>query len=67
MSNESLIVIVVVGLIVGWLAGHIMRGSGYGLLGDIVIGIIGSYVGDRLPPRLQIRLGAGLDFRAKMN
>jgi uncharacterized membrane protein YeaQ/YmgE (transglycosylase-associated protein family) len=60
MSNESLIVIVVVGLIAGWLAGQIMRGSGYGLIGDIVVGIIGSYVGEWLLPRLQIRLGAGL-------
>lgn len=35
----------IVGLIAGWLAGHFMKGSGYGLIGDIVIGIIGAYIG----------------------
>ncbi|MGD1038212.1 MAG: GlsB/YeaQ/YmgE family stress response membrane protein [Roseiarcus sp.] len=60
MSNESLLVIVVVGLVAGWLAGQIMRGSGYGLVGDIVVGVIGSFVGDWLLPRLGIHLGEGL-------
>ena len=35
----------VVGLIAGWLAGQVMKGSGFGLLGDIVIGVIGALVG----------------------
>jgi uncharacterized membrane protein YeaQ/YmgE (transglycosylase-associated protein family) len=35
----------VVGLIAGWLAGQIMRGGGYGLLGDIVVGIVGALLG----------------------
>ena len=34
-----------VGLIAGWLAGKIMRGSGFGVVGDIVIGIIGAGIG----------------------
>jgi uncharacterized membrane protein YeaQ/YmgE (transglycosylase-associated protein family) len=36
---------IVVGLIAGWLAGLVMRGSGYGVLGDIIIGIVGALVG----------------------
>lgn len=36
---------VVVGLIVGWLAGLIMKGSGYGLVGDILVGLVGGVVG----------------------
>jgi uncharacterized membrane protein YeaQ/YmgE (transglycosylase-associated protein family) len=32
---------IVVGLIAGWLAGLIMRGSGFGLLGNIIVGVIG--------------------------
>lgn len=36
---------IIVGLIAGWLAGVIMRGSGYGILGDIVLGIIGALIG----------------------
>jgi uncharacterized membrane protein YeaQ/YmgE (transglycosylase-associated protein family) len=39
---------IVVGLIAGWLAGQVMRGGGYGLVGDIVIGIIGGLVGGYL-------------------
>jgi uncharacterized membrane protein YeaQ/YmgE (transglycosylase-associated protein family) len=36
---------IIIGLIAGWLAGVIMRGSGYGILGDIVLGIIGALIG----------------------
>jgi uncharacterized membrane protein YeaQ/YmgE (transglycosylase-associated protein family) len=35
----------VVGLIAGWLAGQVMKGGGYGLVGDIVVGVIGALVG----------------------
>jgi uncharacterized membrane protein YeaQ/YmgE (transglycosylase-associated protein family) len=35
----------VVGLIAGWLAGQVMRGGGFGLVGDIIVGIIGAVVG----------------------
>ena len=35
----------VVGAIAGWLAGQVMKGSGFGLIGDIVIGVIGALVG----------------------
>lgn len=36
---------IIVGLIAGWLAGAVMRGSGYGILGNIVIGIVGALIG----------------------
>jgi uncharacterized membrane protein YeaQ/YmgE (transglycosylase-associated protein family) len=49
-----------VGLVAGWLAGQITRGAGYGLVGDLIIGVIGAYIGDWLLPRLGILLGAGL-------
>lgn len=35
----------VVGLIAGWLAGMVMKGGGYGVVGDIILGIIGAIVG----------------------
>jgi uncharacterized membrane protein YeaQ/YmgE (transglycosylase-associated protein family) len=35
----------VVGLLAGWLAGHVMKGSGYGILGDIVVGLLGAFFG----------------------
>jgi uncharacterized membrane protein YeaQ/YmgE (transglycosylase-associated protein family) len=42
---EGLLVALVVGAIAGWLAGQLMKGSGYGLIGDIIIGIIGGFIG----------------------
>ncbi len=38
----------IVGLIAGWLAGKIMKGSGYGILGDLVVGIIGAMIGGEI-------------------
>jgi len=35
----------VVGLIAGWLAGKIMKGGGYGAVGDIVLGVVGAFIG----------------------
>jgi len=60
LSNESLLVIVLVGLIAGWLAGQVMRGSGFGLIGDLIVGLLGALIGDRLLPLLNIHLGAGI-------
>ena len=40
--------ILIIGAFVGWLAGQIMKGSGYGILMDIVIGIVGSWLGSWL-------------------
>jgi uncharacterized membrane protein YeaQ/YmgE (transglycosylase-associated protein family) len=60
ISNESLLVILFVGLIAGWLAGKIVRGSGLGIIGDILIGIGGALIASWLFPRLGIHLGSGL-------
>jgi uncharacterized membrane protein YeaQ/YmgE (transglycosylase-associated protein family) len=60
MSNESLFVILLVGLVAGWLAGQIVRGTGFGIIGDLIIGIIGAFIGGWLLPQLGIHLGAGI-------
>ena len=60
MSNESILVILLVGLVAGWLAGQIVRGTGFGILGDILVGILGALVASLLFPKLGIRLGTGL-------
>ena len=60
ISSESLIVILFVGLIAGWLAGKVVRGAGFGIIGDIVIGIIGAFIASWLFPRLGIHIGGGL-------
>jgi uncharacterized membrane protein YeaQ/YmgE (transglycosylase-associated protein family) len=43
---------VVVGLIAGWLASQVMRGGGYGLIGDIIVGIVGAVIGGFLAATL---------------
>jgi uncharacterized membrane protein YeaQ/YmgE (transglycosylase-associated protein family) len=60
MSNESLLVILFVGLIAGWLAGKIVRGTGFGIIGDILVGIAGALVASYLFPKLGIHIGTGL-------
>ncbi len=60
LSNESLLVILIVGVVAGWLAGKIVRGAGFGLIGDLVVGIVGAFIGDWLLPRLGIHLGTGI-------
>jgi len=60
MSTQSILVILVVGLIAGWLAGKIVRGTGYGFVADLCLGIIGALIGNWLFPQLGIHLGAGI-------
>ncbi len=45
LSPGGLIAWLVVGVVAGWLAGLLMRGSGYGMLGDMIIGLVGSFLG----------------------
>ena len=60
LSDQGLMVILVVGLIAGWLAGKVVRGNGFGLVGDAAIGIVGALVGDWLLHRLGIYFGSGI-------
>lgn len=60
MSNESILVILLVGIVAGWLAGQVVRGTGFGLIGDLIVGIAGAFVAAWLFPRLNIHLGSGI-------
>ncbi len=60
MSAETLLIILFVGLVAGWLAGQIVQGTGFGLVADIAIGIVGAFIGSWLLPQLGIHLGAGI-------
>lgn len=60
ISNEGILVILFVGLVAGWLAGKIVRGTGFGIVGDILVGIGGALIASFLFPKLGIRLGTGL-------
>jgi len=46
---------IIVGILAGWLAGKLMRGRGYGILGDLVLGLVGGVVGGWLFRQLHIR------------
>ncbi len=54
MTVEGIIIALLIGAIAGWLAGVIVQGAGFGLLGNIVIGIIGAFVAAWLLPRLGV-------------
>ena len=60
MSTESIVVILVVGIVAGWLAGKIVRGTGFGLIGDLLVGIAGAFVAAWLFPRFGIHIGTGI-------
>jgi uncharacterized membrane protein YeaQ/YmgE (transglycosylase-associated protein family) len=60
MSAETLLIIVLVGIVAGWLAGHFVRGTGFGIVGDLLVGIIGALIGAWLLPRLGVNIGRGL-------
>jgi uncharacterized membrane protein YeaQ/YmgE (transglycosylase-associated protein family) len=57
---KTILIWAAVGAVAGWLAATIIRGGGFGLIGDIVVGIIGAFIGGWLLPRLGVHLGAGL-------
>jgi len=45
LEHVSIIAWILLGLVAGWLASHFVRGGGYGLIGDVVLGIVGAVVG----------------------
>jgi uncharacterized membrane protein YeaQ/YmgE (transglycosylase-associated protein family) len=45
LGTNSIIVLLIVGLVAGWLAGQLMGGGGFGIIGDIIVGIIGAFIG----------------------
>jgi uncharacterized membrane protein YeaQ/YmgE (transglycosylase-associated protein family) len=54
MHLPPLVIFLIIGAIAGWLAGLIVRGFGFGLLGNIVVGIIGAFLAGWLLPRLGV-------------
>ena len=60
MDIQLLVIWLVIGAAAGWLAGLVMQGTGYGLIGDIIIGILGALVAGFLFPQMGLNLGTGL-------
>ena len=57
---EPILVFLIVGAVAGWLAGVVVKGGGFGLIGDIIVGIVGAYIAGWLFPRLHFSLGSGI-------
>jgi uncharacterized membrane protein YeaQ/YmgE (transglycosylase-associated protein family) len=59
MTVTALLITLAIGAIAGWLAGQLVQGTGYGLIGDIVVGIVGALIAGALFPRLGLGLTLG--------
>jgi uncharacterized membrane protein YeaQ/YmgE (transglycosylase-associated protein family) len=55
-----IVVWLIIGGVAGWLAGRILQGGGFGLIGNVVIGICGSVLAGWLLPQIGVRIGTGL-------
>lgn len=60
MSGEYLVIWLIIGALAGWLAGMIVKGGGFGLLGDILVGIIGAFVGGAILSQMGVSFGVGI-------
>ena len=54
LDMQSLLILIVVGIVAGWLAGVIVRGYGLGLVGNLVVGVIGAFLATWLLPQLGV-------------
>ena len=60
MTLEMILIWLLIGAVAGWLAGVIVKGGGFGLPGDIIVGIVGAFIGGWLFAQLGIFVGAGI-------
>ena len=56
----GLLYVLLIGALAGWLAGNVMRGGGFGLLINIILGIVGAFVGNWLFNVLGVSIGSGV-------
>ena len=59
MTIEGIIIVLLIGAIAGWLAGVIVKGGGFGLVGNIIVGIVGAFVASWLLPQLGVSVSVG--------
>jgi len=60
LPYQNLAVILLVGLAAGWIAAKFMARYGMGIVGDLIVGMVGAYIGNWLAPRLGVHFGTGL-------
>ncbi|MCH7371345.1 MULTISPECIES: GlsB/YeaQ/YmgE family stress response membrane protein [Aeromonas] len=58
--SENMLWFLIVGLVAGWLAGVLVKGGGFGLIGDLVVGVLGAFVGGWLFSTFGVAMGGGL-------
>jgi uncharacterized membrane protein YeaQ/YmgE (transglycosylase-associated protein family) len=58
--QHGIIAWLIIGAIAGWLAGVLVKGGGFGLIVDIIVGIVGAFIGGWLAGLLGIHIGAGM-------
>jgi len=59
-KNMGILAWIVVGLIAGWLAGQVMKGGGYGMVADIILGLLGGVLGGWIFEKLGVSTGGGM-------
>lgn len=59
MDTQSLLILILVGIVAGWLAGVIVRGYGLGLVGNLVVGVLGAFIATWGLPRLGVAFAVG--------
>ncbi len=57
---DHLVYVLIIGAVAGWLAGTLFKGAGFGLIGNIIIGIVGGFIGYWLLGQLGVSLGSGI-------
>ena len=54
MTTETILILIVVGIVAGWLAGVIVRGYGLGLVGNLIVGVAGAFIAAWLLPKIGV-------------
>ena len=62
MTTESIIIVLILGAVAGWLGGLVFKGSGLGLIGNIIVGIFGGFIGYWLLPKLGLHINTGTSW-----
>lgn len=60
LAANSILVILIVGIVAGWIASKIVHGRGLGLIGNLVVGVVGAFLASILFPKLGVRIGSGI-------
>jgi uncharacterized membrane protein YeaQ/YmgE (transglycosylase-associated protein family) len=59
LDTQSILILVVVGIVAGWLAGAIVRGYGFGLVGNLIVGVVGAFLATWLLPKVGVSFSLG--------